>query len=375
MLHRSMTPTSPVESLSDHELLAETAGAAADERRTTARLVVLLCEVDTRRLYLGQGCSSLFTYCTQVLHLSEHAAYGRIEAARAARRFPLVVERLVSGELTLTGVGLLRSHLTTENHRELLDAARHRSKRDIEELVARLVPRPPVPSSVRKLPAPTASSAASPSNTTSALPLLAAPSPRAESPQVAIPPPATSAVVQPLAPERYKVQLTISADTRKKLSQLQDLLRHQVPDGDLAEIFDRAITVLLAQVQRRKLAVTERSRDDARRVVPGSRHVPASVRRAVWARDGGRCAFAGEQGRCTETGFLEFHHKVPFALGGPTTEENLELRCRSHNGYEAAKYFGRHGLPFVRERPVECQWQLGPDRVWRAQPMRWGTAC
>jgi hypothetical protein len=45
-------------------------------------------ELDTRRLYLGEGCSSLFTYCTQVLHLSEHAAYNRIETARAARFSP-----------------------------------------------------------------------------------------------------------------------------------------------------------------------------------------------------------------------------------------------------------------------------------------------
>ena len=53
--------------------------------RATARLVAALGELDARRLYLGEGYSSLFTYCTQVMRLSEHAAYGRIEAARAAR--------------------------------------------------------------------------------------------------------------------------------------------------------------------------------------------------------------------------------------------------------------------------------------------------
>jgi hypothetical protein len=59
---------------------------AADERQATARLIAGLAELDARRLYLGEGCPSLFAYCTQVLHLSEHAAYGRIEAARTARR-------------------------------------------------------------------------------------------------------------------------------------------------------------------------------------------------------------------------------------------------------------------------------------------------
>jgi 5-methylcytosine-specific restriction endonuclease McrA len=68
--------------------------------------------------------------------------------------------------------------------------------------------------------------------------------------------------------------------------------------------------------------------------------VPAAVRRAVWARDDGRCAFIGADGRCGETGWLELHHVVPFARGGPTTAENLELRCRAHNAFEAERDFG-----------------------------------
>lgn len=118
-----------VSRLSDELLLAETSRAAATERLATVRLIALLAELDTRRLYLKAGCSSLFTYCTQVLHLSEHAAYGRIEAARAARRFPLILDRLQDGSLTLTAVGLLRPHLTVDNHVRVLDRARSRSKR------------------------------------------------------------------------------------------------------------------------------------------------------------------------------------------------------------------------------------------------------
>ena len=60
--------------------------------------------MDERRLYLAQGYSSLFTYCTQSLRLSEHAAYGRIEAARAARKWPVIVELLTDGSMTLTTV-------------------------------------------------------------------------------------------------------------------------------------------------------------------------------------------------------------------------------------------------------------------------------
>jgi HNH endonuclease len=108
--------------------------------------------------------------------------------------------------------------------------------------------------------------------------------------------------------------------------------------GDLAEILDRALGLLLADLERRKLALTQHPRpaNDSR---PGSRHVPAAVRRAVWKRDEGRCAFRGTAGRCAERGFLEFHHVVPFAEGGETTIANLQLRCRAHNLYEAERLF------------------------------------
>jgi hypothetical protein len=64
------------------------------------------------------------------------------------------------------------------------------------------------------------------------------------------------------------------------------------------------------------------------------------VKRAVWQRDGGRCAFVGALGRCSETGFLEYHHVVPFAAGGEATTRNISLRCRAHNAHEAKMYFG-----------------------------------
>src|ERR671922_1149567 len=93
--------------LSDSQLLDRVSILAAAEREATARLIPFLAELDERRLYLGQGCSSLFTYCTQVLHFSEHAAYRRIEAARAARQFPVILDLLAHGAINLTTIGLL----------------------------------------------------------------------------------------------------------------------------------------------------------------------------------------------------------------------------------------------------------------------------
>ncbi|MBI3998027.1 MAG: hypothetical protein HY355_03260 [Armatimonadetes bacterium] len=345
---------SVVAQLSDHELLARVKHLAQRERQVTASLVAHLAELDERRLYLAEGCSSLFTYCTQVLQLSEHAAYGRIEAARAARRFPVLLEMLEEGSVNLTTVGLLAAHLTLENHRELLEMARGKSKRAVEELVARVRPQPPVPVSIRRLPTVRHTPASSP-----ALPEAAAspqptgdgpggPVPALPSPAIT-PPRAHPAVIAPLAPQRYRVQFTASADTYEKLRRAQALLRHQIPDGDLGQIVDRALTALLQDLARQKFAATDHPRG-SRSPGPGSRHIPAEVKRAVWLRDGGRCAFVGRTGRrCTEQGFLEFHHVTPYAAGGEPTAENIQLRCRAHNGYEAELDFGPRDPAVVRE--------------------------
>ena len=152
----------------------------------------------------------------------------------------------------------------------------------------------------------------------------------------------------PLAPERYRIQLTVSRETHDKFRRAQALLRHAVPSGDAAEIFDRAITLLVESAERQKAAQVARPR--ATRASDGtSRQIPAAVRREVWKRDAGRCAFTGAHGRCRETAFLEFHHVQPFAAAGRATVENIALRCRAHNAFEASLFFATGGADVVRE--------------------------
>jgi hypothetical protein len=323
----SMTNTIfSLSAVSDAQLLSSVRDLAQRERAATVQLIAALAELDTRRLYLGQGYSSLFTYCTQALHLSEHAAYGRIEAARAARRFPIILDRLADGSVTLTTVCLLARHLTPENHQALVDAARYHSKRDVERQVAALHPLPAVPASVRKL-----SERQPPVAALHLVDVTERPAPSTAA--------SRPVVVKPLAPERYKVQFTVNRTTHDKLRHVQDLLRHVLRTGDVAAIFDRALTLLLEDLLKKKTGHTARPRPA--RVLPAkSRHVPRAVRREVWKRDGGQCAYVGSAGRCTERGLLEFHHVVPFADDGLPTSVNLQLRCRAHNAYEAQLWFG-----------------------------------
>ena len=155
-------------------------------------------------------------------------------------------------------------------------------------------------------------------------------------------------MLAPLAPGRYKIQFTASEETYDKLQRARALLRHVNPNGDPAAVFDRALDVLIAQLERQKMAATDRPRAQPTGT-SHSRHIPASVRREVWHRDGARCAFVGTAGRCDERGFLELHHVVPFADGGRATADNIQLRCRAHNRYEAELHFGSF---LVREETV-----------------------
>jgi 5-methylcytosine-specific restriction endonuclease McrA len=130
-------------------------------------------------------------------------------------------------------------------------------------------------------------------------------------------------------------------DTHDKLRYAQELLSHQVPSGDIAQVLDRALDALIKQLEKSKFAATGRPRTSHPSTSANKRHIPAHVKRAVRARDQGQCTFVGDTGhRCGSRRFLEFDHADPLARGGRATVENIRLRCRVHNHYEAEKTYG-----------------------------------
>jgi hypothetical protein len=338
-------------SLTDSQLLTEIPRLARGEREATVALIAHLAEFDARRLFEGEGFSSTFKYCLEVLRLSEDAAFNRIEAARAARRYPGVLDMLTAGTLSPTTARMLARHLTEDNHEELLATAAGKSKHEVEKVLAARFPQPDVPPSIRRMPlkkattaepvAPVALLAAAPGGGGEpALPQAPSADPATEISAAAPLRPIPRPIVRPIAAERYEVRFTASAATREKLRRAQDLLGHAVPSGDLAEVFDRALTLLVVDLERKKFAATNRP-GQSRGQSEDSRNIPAEVQRAVSNRDEGRCAFIAANGRrCGERRFLEFHHVVPYAAGGRPTVENIHLRCRAHNRYEATLFYG-----------------------------------
>ena len=172
-------------------------------------------------------------------------------------------------------------------------------------------------------------------------------------------PRARPAVVEPLAPARYKVQFTASAELHDKLERLRALMRSSVPDGDLAAIVEQAVTEKLQRLEARRFARTQAPRKTLSQseTSPTTRQIPAAVKRAVYERDGGRCRYEDEQGRrCTARQGLEFHHRRPFGHGGDHSVANIALACRCHNGYLAEVDYGREAIARHRRsgtRPLE----------------------
>ncbi|MEZ4225693.1 MAG: hypothetical protein R3B13_32375 [Polyangiaceae bacterium] len=425
--------------LSNAELLDCTLAAAGRANRAVVALIAHLAEVDARGVHRLCACSSLYTYCRYELGMPEDTAQRRALAARLVRRFPLLLDRLASGELHLSGLLLLGPHLKEENLEQMLEGAKHRSEREILSLVRQFDPRPDVPARIEPLgPAPrarvmVASDAGAHAVTTDA----AAGAENADGgSDVGAGSDAGSESREPRAEQRFKVQFTAGEEYVQLLQEARELLGPGENGHVVAEVHLRAMRLLVRDLKKRKCALVDKPRtgragastrtrartrksergagdadcveprengsvredagDDAengddpqhtvgatddddphrsvatvdvgegpRRSEPTledggdphrsvcgdaivdraapeeSRHLPAELRRSVWERDGGRCAFVDVRGRrCRERSGLEFHHEIAFAKGGRHRSETVSLRCRAHNALAAEQDFG-----------------------------------
>jgi hypothetical protein len=345
-----------LEKLSDETLIARIQAVARDRRAAEADLLALLAEVEARELHLALGYSSLFQYAVEALHLSECAARHRIHAARLTRRWPKILAMVAEGALHVSALNVLAPHLREDQAEEILAAAGFVPRSKLDEVIARFAPRAEPMPGIRaagetqlRLAAAITTAAAAPDKSTRAG--------------------ARSADIEPVAGERFAITLTVDRRVRDKLVAAQALLRHAVPNGDEAEIFERALDALLEKARQQKFAKTESPRA-ARPTAPGSRHIPAPVKRAVAKRDGERCSFVGKGGRrCTEAAGLEYHHEVPYAQGGPATVGSISLLCRVHNQHVANRDFGRELMDARRRGRAWWQEDLGKPQSTPASVM------
>ena len=188
---------------------------------------------------------------------------------------------LARGEIHLSGLGVLAAHLTDANHRELLANAAGKSKRAIEELIAaRFSPKDALPFKVTE--------------DITAMGSATEPPPESE---VVAGPRREARGTTPVAEDTFRVSCTINGACRDKLAEAQALLAHRVPSGDVRVVLEAALDELLIKLRKRKFGETHAPRRAQRALKPGSRHIPAEVKRQVSERDGRQCTFVGETGR------------------------------------------------------------------------------
>src|SRR5580765_6902975 len=300
--------------LSHRALLLDLRSSRGSEARSTAVVLSRIAEVDARRLYRDEGYPSMYEFLIHDLHYSEGAAYKRLYAARAAWKFPLLYLAVADGKLHLSGVVLLAKHLTESNVAEWVDAATHRTKAEIEQVIANRCPRPDLPERLEVIAPPawlaelspgTVHATQSPSEPPCTRPSLQL------SPGTVEPP----SRVTPLAPGRFGFQCTVDQETQDLWEYAKALLSHEIPTGEMALVLKAILKLAVPRLDKRKFAATNRpghSRGSA-----GPRHIPAAVKREVRVRDEGKCTYVGENGkRCGSRHKLEFHHDQEFARGG-----------------------------------------------------------
>ncbi|MGC3999667.1 MAG: HNH endonuclease [Anaeromyxobacter sp.] len=396
--------------LDNSSLIARLHALASDERGIKVGLLLVLAEVERRKLYLEQGYPSLWAYCREVLHLSEDGAYRRITAMRLLSRFPSLEAPLREGRLSLSTLGMLRDVLTEENLEELVGGAAFKSKAEVERLVVTLKPREAPKNGVRRLPStPPAASQPRPVDPTGATALVTAPVEAAPSqPQepavssepafaLSAPTPVPSRPeLHPVNAEQWSMRVTLDEAAHADLETLRELLSHKVPDGNLADVLKEALRCAVEKHAKRKGAVELNKAEAPAAAAPEDskpatlsapvpvtvpstdplplfatayrfdpRTVTAVVRREVWARDGGCCTYVSPDGRrCCSRWQLELDHIDPEAMGGLPTAANLRLRCRGHNLWAAVQTYGREKMAaFVPSLSPSLSPSLAPARA------------
>jgi 5-methylcytosine-specific restriction endonuclease McrA len=253
----------------------------------------------------------------------------------------VIFTMVADGRLTLTAVVMLASHLTPENHENILAAAANLTNQRIEELLAERFPKPIPPSRVIE-PQPTLSEQND--EMASAARRIDEFAPAQN--DVAI----HRARITQVSAETVCWQVPVPRNVNDKLRYAKELLGHQVPAGADWKVHELALDALIEKLEKRKFGACRKRRTAPQRVSANPRRIPPAVKSEVWKRDAAQCTFTSEAGhRCPARSALEFDHIEPVARGGRSTVDNLRLRCRAHNQFEAERTFGAGFMKDKRE--------------------------
>ena len=224
----------------------------------------------------------------------------------------------------ISGIALLHAIITDEDAERLIDEAAGKSRRDIEEMRVREKPKEDISTGMKRQPALNCE----PQPQSVVAPAAAAPTPAPASASKNIP-------IEVRSPNRHAYRTMLSDETRAGYQRVQDLT-----GKNDEEIFADMVEVYEAELLKRKHAQVEKPQAKAR-PRQDEQDIPASVKRDVWKRDQGCCTHIGSDGKqCCTRRHLQYHHIISRHDGGKATNENITLRCRAHNLYQAKLELG-----------------------------------
>src|SRR5450432_385655 len=206
------------------ELVAGLAQLVRSGNELTAEVLAHLAELEERMLHLELGFASLFAYCVQALGMSEGAAGRRVAAARICRRFPEAFALIARGDLHLSALCALAPHLETENATELFEACLHKTRRQVDELLAARFPKADVRAQIRRLP---------------------------------------KNALDPLSADRFGVHFTADAELRDLIERALAISSHALPERDLAALMKVVFRQFVKREEARRFAVSSKPRTGA----------------------------------------------------------------------------------------------------------------
>jgi hypothetical protein len=330
------------------DLLRSEHGALAD-------FLVALAEFDRQRLWLQLGFANLFDFLHRELSLSRGSAHYRKVAARLVQTFPEVVEPLRSGKLCISVVLELAKVITPENRADVLPKFFGLSKQEAKAVAVEIRPAEVVPRKEMVTTLPLASrtpdALVQPVELEEARPALGvAPQPLLQS--------------EPLTPELRRLHMTVSKQFLDKLEAARKGQGHAQPGATAEKVLEAALDLLLAAQAERRAEVKTPQQNP--RPTRNPCHVPAAVKRAVWARDEGKCQWRLDSGGiCGSTLRLEIDHIRPLARGGRSTVDNCRLACRFHNQLAARQVYGDDWMDrFTNANAVSAPIAREPTATW-----------
>ena len=250
MIEKVKTYFERLERLSTEELDHSVKKLVRAEKRNVALVIAHIAEMSRRKGHLERGYKNLFGYCTQRLHLSEGSVALRIQVANVSRRFPQILVALAENRMSLTVAGLLAPVLTESNVEKLLSDCAGMTKRDAEEYLVALRPKPVFAPSIRKTPSRQQEQTSSPHTA------LAVPEAKSSgsAPQV------SPSILEPARPEIYNFRFAADRKFKEKFERLAEVLGVENPLQHMAEIMEQALDVALDKkdLQRKRARRLER---------------------------------------------------------------------------------------------------------------------